>query len=192
MNQNGLFWNYSNFQFNLTSNDKFRRALRLAERVDGDHFTDAAVFWSDSEDVHGAHAKRVGDVVVVVKVDADVVQVPGHSGRRAPPHSTRHVELVSCRWCVDFQRHQDGWRPLKAESWWITSIWRFWNLIEGRKKRKNMKDWKSNLSHFYNLIDPEMFQTFVCITQFWKNRFYGMSYPGLCQHGRRLTVTMLT
>lgn len=57
----------------------------------------------------------VGDVVVFVRVDANVIQVPGYNGRRASPDSTGHVQLITFRWCVDFKRDQDGWRPLKAQ-----------------------------------------------------------------------------
>lgn len=102
-------------KFRLTSNSNFSGTLCLAKRVDCNNFILATVLWPDSENIDGAHAKRVGDVVVTVRVDAHVIQVPGYGGRRAPSHSACHVDLVTFRWCVDFQRDQDGWRPLKAD-----------------------------------------------------------------------------
>lgn len=117
-------------QRNLTFHNKFSGTLCLAERVDCHDFVFTAVFWPDSQNVHGAHTKRVGDVIVVVWVDADIVQVPWYTGCRASSDSTRHVELVAFRRCVDFERDQDGWRPLEADFRWINSIWSYWNLTE--------------------------------------------------------------
>lgn len=102
-------------KLNLTSNSKFCGTLCLSKRVYCNNFVITAVLRSDSENVHGAHTKRVGHVIVAVGVDADVVQVPRHSGCRASSDGTCHVELITFRWCVDFQRDQDGWRPLKAQ-----------------------------------------------------------------------------
>lgn len=100
---------------NLTFDNKFRCTLCLAKRVDRNHFVFTTVFRSDAENVQRANAKRVGDVIVFVRVDADVIQVPGHSRRGTSADGTRHVELVSFRRSVDLKRHQDGGRPLKAE-----------------------------------------------------------------------------
>lgn len=119
----------------LTFDNKFRGALSLAKRVDRDHLVFATVFWLYAENVQGANAKRVGDVIVFVRVDADVIQVPGHSWRGTSADGTRHVELVSFRWSVDLKRHQDRGGPLKAELAWNDSVWTFRNC-SGRKIRK--------------------------------------------------------
>lgn len=91
----------------LTSNKDFSSALCFAERVESHDFVFTVVSRSDSENVHGAHAARVGDVVIFVRVDADIVQVPGHTGCGAPTHGTGHVQLVTFGWAVDFQRDQN-------------------------------------------------------------------------------------
>lgn len=105
----------------LTFDNKFSSTLSLSKRVDCHHFVFAAVFWSHAENVQGANAKRVGDVIVFVRVDADVIQVPGHARRGASADGTRHVELVSFRRSVDLEWHQDGGRPLKAGLTWNDS-----------------------------------------------------------------------
>lgn len=102
-------------KLDLTSNNKFSRTLCLAKRVNCNNFIFTAVLWLDSENEHGAYTKRVGDVVAIVRVDADAIQVPGYIGCRAASDSTCHVELVTLRWRVDFQRDQDRRRPLKRQ-----------------------------------------------------------------------------
>lgn len=89
-------------KLNLTFNHKFSWTLSFAEGVDRDYLIFAAVLGSHSEDIHGAHTNCVGDVVVVVWVDADVVQVPGNSGCGASSDSACHEELVTFRRGVDF------------------------------------------------------------------------------------------
>ena len=54
----------------------------------------------------------IGDVVAFVAVDTDAIQVPGDVGRGGATDGTCHVALVSFWWSMDFQRNQDGWRPL--------------------------------------------------------------------------------
>lgn len=132
--------NFNNFnKLSLTSHNKFSGTLCLAQRVDCNNPIFTAVLFADSENIHGAHTKWVGDVIVVVWVDADVVEVPRHSGRRASSDSTCHVELVTFRWCVDLQRDQDGWGPLKAYLHWINSIWWELNLIEKHSKMERIE-----------------------------------------------------
>lgn len=87
---------------NLTFNNKFGGTLCLATGVDRKNFIFTTVLRPDSENVQGAHAKGVGHVVVVVGVDADVVQEPGYIGGGTSSHSASHKELVTVGWCVDF------------------------------------------------------------------------------------------
>lgn len=173
-------------KLNLTSNNKFSRTLCLAKTVDCNNFIFTTVLWSDSKNVHGAHAKWVGDVIVVVWVDADVVQVPGYSGRRASSDSTCHVELVAFRWCVHFKRDQDRWRPLKADSRWINSIWSYWNLMG---EIKEGRDWYDHWDHVIILLTRKRrtskTRVYSCA------RYSLRSYLGLGQHSNKLTLAIL-
>lgn len=108
----------------LTLNHKFSGALCLAQGVHSHHFVLPTVLGVDSEDVHGADAVGVGDVVVVVRVDAGVVEVPHDAWRRAAPDSTGHEELVAFRRGVNLQWYQDGWGSLKVDfHHWVCRHW---------------------------------------------------------------------
>lgn len=96
----------------LTFDADFSGTLRSSECVDCYHLVFPAVIWAYSENVHGADAMGIGDVVVFVAIDTDVVQVPEDIGRGTTTDSTGHETLVAFWWSMDFQRHQDGWRPL--------------------------------------------------------------------------------
>lgn len=91
----------------LTSNSDFSSALCFTERVESNDLIFTVVSRSDSENVHGAHTARIGDVIIFVRADADIVQVPGHTGCWAPAHGACHVQLVAFGWTVDFQRDQN-------------------------------------------------------------------------------------
>lgn len=123
-------------QVMLTFDYKFSWTLCMAQSVDSNNLIFTTVVWPDSENVHGAHSIRIGEIKVVVRVDADIIQVPGDCRCWASSNSTCHENLITFRGCVDLQRDQDGWWPLKADVHCICSI--CCNLdFNGEKRERN-------------------------------------------------------
>lgn len=63
----------------------------------------------------------IADIIMLIRVDADAIQVPGNMWCGATSDSTGHVALVAFWWSVDFQRNQNGWRPVQSDHGWQIS-----------------------------------------------------------------------
>lgn len=98
----------------LTLDGQFGGALCPPQGVLCDDGVVSGVFGAHSQDEHGAHATGVGDVVVGVCIEADVISVPGDMGGWIPSYSTAHVALVALGSGVHLQRNQELRRPLQV------------------------------------------------------------------------------
>ena len=78
----------------FTLNNQFRCALHSAQIIFRFDRVISTVLGPDFEDHQGADPAGVGDVVVGVGVEADVVPVPGDIGSGISRHCTTHVALV--------------------------------------------------------------------------------------------------
>ena len=93
---------------------EFSGALHSAQRVLRGNGVLPVVLGAHPQDDHGAHAAGVGDVVVGVGVEADVVAVPGDAGLGVPRDGAGHVALVRLGAAVHLQRHGEGGRGIEA------------------------------------------------------------------------------
>lgn len=105
-----------------TSNYKFGGALSPTQRVVGHNLVLSHVFGSDPQNKHWTNTTHVCDVVVGVRVEADVVPVPGNMWSRVAPHGTAHVALVT-RWSrVKLQRDDKFGGCLEVEGLWYGQV----------------------------------------------------------------------
>lgn len=79
----------------------------------GDDFVLSVVFGAHSQDKHGADAACVGDEVIGVGVDTDVIAVPCDVRCRVSFDGTAHVTLVALRAAVGPQGDQEGGHGLE-------------------------------------------------------------------------------
>lgn len=94
----------------VTSDSELSGALCHPQRVVCNDLVLSNIFGAHSEDEHGADTTCVGDVVVGVSVEADVVVEPCDVWPGVPSHSTAHVALVALRRSMHLQRNQElGW-----------------------------------------------------------------------------------
>lgn len=67
----------------------------------------STVLCPDFEYHHGAHPTCIGDVVVSIGIEADVVSVPGNMGSGISCHRTTHVALVAFWTVVHFEWNRE-------------------------------------------------------------------------------------
>lgn len=94
-------------------NCELGRALCPAILVLSNDFVLSVVLGAHPQDEHGADATCVGDEVVGVSVNADVIAVPCDVRCRVSTDGTAHVTLVALRATACPQRHQEGGHRLK-------------------------------------------------------------------------------
>lgn len=82
---------------------EFGGALCPAQGIVCDDFVLSSVLGSNPQYKHGADPTGVGDKIVGVGVEADVVAVPCDMRCWVPSDSTAHVALVALRGAVRFQ-----------------------------------------------------------------------------------------
>lgn len=73
----------------------------------------APVFGGHTEYQQGADTTDVGDQVVGVSVEADVVAVPSDARLGISLYGTAHIALVAFGCCVLSQWHKEGWSSLQ-------------------------------------------------------------------------------
>ncbi len=67
------------------------------------------VFGAYVENQHGANSTCVGDVIVGVSVQADVISIPRDTRFGISLHSTAHIAFIAFGCSVKLQRHNEGW-----------------------------------------------------------------------------------
>lgn len=92
----------------LTSDTEDGGAFGPSEGVLGADAVLAHVSGADAKDQHGANATGVGDVIVGISVEADVIPIPRDVRFGISLHSTAHVALVAFGRGVKLQRYDEG------------------------------------------------------------------------------------
>jgi len=105
----------------VTSDDQCHGGLGRPQFVLDEHFVSPVVSGSHRQYEQGADSTHVGDVVVGVGVQADVVVVPRHSWSWISPNRAAHVALVTLRSGTRFQGNDEWRRWLQVEGF---SLWR--------------------------------------------------------------------
>lgn len=83
-----------------TSDTEHHGGLGRAQFALDYHLVLPVVLGPNPKDKQGAHSAHVGDVVVWVCVQADVVAVPRHSGHWIALHRAAHAALVALWSCA--------------------------------------------------------------------------------------------
>lgn len=98
----------------FTFNNKFSWTLHSAQRVFCYDFVISTVLGPNFEYNHGTDSTCIGDVVVSVGIEADIISVPGNMGSGVSCHRTTHVALVALWTVVCFQWNSEWWKCLKV------------------------------------------------------------------------------
>lgn len=94
--------------FSLTFHAEDGGALGLPEGVLCSDGVLPHVFGAHAENQHGANAAGVGDVIVSISVEADVIAVPRDARFGVSLHRAAHVALVALGCSVKLQRDDEG------------------------------------------------------------------------------------
>lgn len=124
--------------FSFTFDDKFSWTLHSAQIVLCDDGVIPAVLGPDFEYHHGADPTCVGDVVVSVGVEADIVSVPGNMGFGVSCHRAAHVALIALWTVVRLQWHREWRRLLEAAVLGGRKVQRKWLWKEVSEKERKV------------------------------------------------------
>lgn len=105
---------YLSVHSTCTSDCQFSRTLCSPHGVLRHHLILPGVLGADPEYEHGAHSVGVGDVIIGVGIQTDIVAQPCHVRRGVSFYSAAHVALVALRSRVQFEWHQELWRTLQV------------------------------------------------------------------------------
>lgn len=92
-----------------TSDAEHHGGLCYPESVLNDDLVLPGVLGSNPEDEYGAHSAHIGNMVVGVCVQADVVAVPRHTWHGVAFHCAAHAALVTLRGCALPQWDDERW-----------------------------------------------------------------------------------
>lgn len=95
------------FSLSVTFDTEHGGALCPSQRVLRCDGVLAHVFGPHSQDQHGANPARVGDVIVGIGVQADVISIPRDTRLGVAAHRAAHVAFVAFGCSVKLQRHDE-------------------------------------------------------------------------------------
>lgn len=124
--------------FFFTFDNKLSWTLHSAQIVLCHDGVIPAVLGPDFEYHHGADPTCVGDIVVSVGVEADIVSVPGNMGSGVSCHRAAHVALIALWTVVCLQWNREWRRHLEAAVLGGRKVQRKWLWKEASKNERKV------------------------------------------------------